>query len=426
MWVVGDRAKKKQPYTTGRGTSNKAPTAKPVPKPGAPAYRPPAYRPPVVVPTTRSPQPPTLAGRPVSKSNPLPATKAAAPKKATTKTPAQLETERKMREQAYWDPFNKQAKASVDAQNLPALNEIQRQMDEVAKRGIRASTDISERGQREQSNLGEIYARLGNYNQGLMGVQDENFKSLRSRSGTAYEQLAAGLNQNFDGAQAAASAEANRLGIAHTANPNAGSERDQAFLTGLAGVDRANADTGFNMMENGFDRFMTQGTMNAGSEGAMRQAVSMRNTNKTLDDIQFELENELANLGGKRIDIYSVAGQKIAELSRVLEEGKYAREQEAKQLQFQNDMATKQFGLQERQTNASLAPQAPQMPSYYEQLQATALEQKIMADQQAQEALMRGIRAPERNAVQPIPRWMQPYPSPNAVDAYGNGGSRGY
>lgn len=372
---VGPPSRPGQPgFYTHPGTPNK-----PTPKPGAAPYKPP-----VVVSGTRSPQPPTVNGKPVSKSNPIPAKKA-----APTKTPAQLETERKMREQSYWDPFNKQAKASIEAQNLPALNEIQRQMDEVAARGQRAASDMSERGQREQQNLGEIYARLANYHQGLMGVQDENFKGLRDRSNAGYDQLNAGLNQSFDGAQAAASAEANRLGIAHTADPNAGSERDQAFLTGLAGVDRANANTGFNMMENGFDRFMTQGTMNAGSEGAMRQAISMRDMNKSLDELQFELQQALTNLGGKRLDIKSVEGQRIAELAQALEDKKYNRDAEAKQQQFQNDLATKNFDLSQQQAAQAMMPQAP---SYYEQLQVSALEQKLQNDAALAE-LERAIRS---------------------------------
>lgn len=262
--------------------------------------------------------------------------------------------------------FIDQAKKSVTAEDLPALNDLQRQIDDANARAGRSRTDIETRGKAEYSNLGEIFNRLGNFTQQVQQTNDANYQDLGNRTGTVYDQLQQQLAATYGNAGQAAQSEADRLGLGDYAN-TAGIQRDAGFLQGLAGTDKANALAGLNQSQGGFDSLMSMMQGNAASEGASRQAVSMRNTNKSIDDLQFELNQALTGLSGKRGDIVATEGQRIQELAHALQDKQVADSRSQAQQEFENNLAVSKFGLDKQQADAALAA-ANAGPSYSDQL----------------------------------------------------------
>lgn len=269
------------------------------------------------------------------------------------------------------------AKASISAEDLPALNELQRQLDEINARYGKQKNETITRGKNMETDLAELFGRLGNFTQQIQTQGTQNYEGLKSGTSEQFAQLQQRVGETFGAAQGSTSAELERLGLAGQApNANAGSQRDQQFLQGLAGIGGANANAVLSSQQLGFDNLMSMARSNSAAEGASNISRAKRETEKTLADLMFELNMDTTNVSGKRGDIIATQGQRQRELAEAMSDKDYARQREAALIKFQNDLAMKKFGLEQAQVNASLSP-AASAPSYKDQLEMALLENRV-------------------------------------------------
>ena len=363
--TLADQMKKL--YTpTGTSVSGKRPvnplTGKTLPQYAPVAGKPKAPAAPAIARGTSAPPRPVGAvtssrpGSSAPKVNPnLPPGAPGGPKKS----PQQMETEKKMRDAATLSAYMKNASSAVQAELMPALNELTRQIADLQGRGDKQTKEVTEFGQRRESDLGELFGRLGNFTGEVQNASKANYEQLKGQAGTTYDALQQALGATYGNAQAASTAEMERLGIAGTApNANAGMARDQQFLTQLAGVDKAALQTGLGNSQNSFDQLMGMARNNAATEGAVQVGQARRDTAKTLEDIRFELESAVRGIEGQRGDIEATRGEKIRQTVEALMDRDYNRKVETDDRQFERDLATQRFGLERQQVQASLAPQS--------------------------------------------------------------------
>lgn len=270
------------------------------------------------------------------------------------------------------------ASQAVQAELLPQLNDLNRQIQDMQMRGTRDMANIDQRGRATQSDLGELFGRLGNFTGEIQKASTKNYEGLQTQTGGAYEALKAALGSTYGGQTQASNDEMNRLGIAGT-TPNANDRlgRDQKFLTGLADVDKTAAVTGLGNSQNSFDQLMSMARGNAATEGAVRVGQSKRDTDKAINDTMFELESGVRGLSGKRGDIEATRGEKIRQLAEAMEEKAYGRRTEAEDRNFQRDLASKKYELDRRQTDAALQPQPVGEPTLDEINKSILLQMQV-------------------------------------------------
>lgn len=267
------------------------------------------------------------------------------------------------------------ASTAVQAELLPALNELTRQITSLQQRGAKAANETSQFGARAESDLTELFGRLGNFTNQVQATNNTAYEGLKSGTSANYDQLRAALGQNFDGAQAAAEAENARLGLTGTAQaPIQGMERDQQFLQGLASTDEQAMLSGLGASQQGFNQLMGMASQSAAAEGASQIGGVRRNTQKSLSDIMFEMNQGITDVEGQRGDIEMTRGEKIRQLAEALADKDYNRNMEQQQMSFEQRLAQARFNLDKQQVQASLQPQEA---SYEDQLRVAKLEQDL-------------------------------------------------
>lgn len=258
------------------------------------------------------------------------------------------------------------AKRSVQAEDLPMLNELQRQLDANKNLYNKQTGEITAKGKRVESDLRILFERLQNRTQNLRNDTTKTFQGLKANTQGLYDQLGASTAQNFDKSIASTTEELQRLGLgSQVGNATADMNLDKGFLTGLAKNDGANAVTGLGMQQQGFDNLMTLMQGNAGVEGASNIAAAKLDQQKTLADLLFDYNQQRTGLEGKRGDIIATQGQRTRELAEALADKADARSREDQQIAFEQMIASERLGMDKQQLAASLAPQEA---SYADQL----------------------------------------------------------
>lgn len=304
------------------------------------------------------------------------------------KSAALLETERKMREYArqaelkkVLDGYRNTASDSVNAELLPALNDLQRQMDEAVAREARAQGQIEERARVGDSDLKEIYDRLNTF----MGERTNEANAQWDQFGQQSEQLfkdtGAKINESYQQAQTNTTAELDRLGLGGVNQAaTAGIGRDQQFFSNLMSADAARANDRMEQDQSGFNTIQSIMSQNAATQGAVSRSQFAADRASELDNLEFELQQSLTGLRGKKGDIEATRGTKIRELMDQLEQRDYNRTIDTEDRTLQREIARANLGMDKAKFEAELgALSAPVGPTMDDELKRAQIE-KIRAE----------------------------------------------
>lgn len=299
------------------------------------------------------------AGR--GNSAPIVAGSGAAPVAAPTvagATAAKAPAAKAPNPQEVMQAFLDQARASVSNDDLPILNQLQRDLDALTSRYGDQRGDTEQRGKRMESDLSELFGRLGNFTSQVQATHGAQNSQLRDTASNSYAALQQALGTHFDAAAGNTNAELQRLGIQHTdPGATAGITRDKAFLQGLAGVDGTNFVSNLAMQGQGFDQLMGMARNNAATEGSVRVGQAKRDTERTLAELMRDFNEGARDIGGKRTDIMSTQAQRARELAMALEDKDYARRTADQERAFAQQIAQERLGLDKAQLEASMQPQ---------------------------------------------------------------------
>jgi len=286
--------------------------------------------------------------------------------------------------------FMNNASSAVQAELAPALNELNRQIQEMSQRGNDTLSKTADQGRRSESDLGELFGRLSNFTGQVKEAGQKNYAELNSQMGTRYDQLAAAQGQNFGAAKTAANAENDRLGLGGTGQGAIDKmTRDQAYLQGLAGTDKAAAQTGMSQSASSFDQLMSMAQNTAVTEGSVRVGQSRRDTDNAMNDTRREMEFGLRDLAGKRGDIEQGRGEKIRQLVEAMQDKAYNRNVESQDREFSQNLATKRFGMEKQQFDQA---QIPVDPTEEDILKVLTLRQEYEGEAARRQAELDRIR----------------------------------
>lgn len=320
-------------------------------------------RPPVV--SSSSPYTP----KPVA---PAPAPVKVAPKPTTTPAASSHAQATNLMQQ-----FIDQARSSVNNQDLPALNELQRQLTRLNAEGQAEIEATGQRGQVVEQGTKQLYDQLVAFSTQAKDTNDAAYKDLSARTGTAYDQLLGSIGQNYDAARQATNSELARLGLSgQSPDATAGLSRDQAFVTNLAGVDKTNALSGMGNSQQGFDQLMSMMLSSQQHEGTSRQADAKANTNNQIAQLVRALNTGRQDIAGKQYDIRATQGQRIDELARTLEEKDYSRRADESDRDFSRRIAMADLGMRQQDQALQMAA-ANGGPSYSDQLDVALKQARL-------------------------------------------------
>lgn len=229
----------------------------------------------------------------------------------------------------------KKAASSVDMVLNPMLGELARQAADIRANYDKMSKEEKDRAVRQQSDLKQIYDRLGNYLTGQKSDTDKKFADARKNISDVYDHLDATLKGDFEGAKAQTESETNRLGIgAVNSSATQGLTRDQEFLRGLVGASKAGQETSLRGRESGYDALQSLLQGQAGVEGGTRRAQATRESNKRLSDISFERTRKLLEPQGKASDLRGTRGERIRQAVEAIQNARDEKEMELRQQEF--------------------------------------------------------------------------------------------
>lgn len=291
--------------------------------------------------------------------------------------------------------------ASISAEDLPFLNELARQLDRTNRTYERERTETEQFGQRQQSDLAELFGRLGNFTQGVQTQNNSQYDQLRGATGNAYGNLTRAIGGHFDTAGSSVNNELARIGMEGQA-PNATADitRDKAFLQALSTVDGTNAVNNMAFQQQGFNQLMDMARNTAATEGSVRVGQAKRDLQKILADLMFQKNEQVYDLEGKRGDRIATQGQRARELADVLENRDYSRTQEQRQQAFTEWLQKERLGLDRQQVVSSIeqaraAMSAP--PSELDQIQVAQAQANL-------EKTLKELSAPPKGAKPQVPQ----------------------
>jgi len=182
----------------------------------------------------------------------------------------------------------------------------------------------------------------------LLGANQQQQKAAYTKAttdvGANYDQLSTMLDATYGKAQTAATAEQQRLGIAGPGQ-NDRLNADKAYLTGLAGEQKANA----------LSNVATQGANAGGIAGMMRSSSAeaaphlvAQVTMAANEQQQTLLKQHIDSLTKYKDQIGLLNAQrpgKVAMVLKQLQDQLYQRQQDALQLQFLNGVKSAELGI---------------------------------------------------------------------------------
>lgn len=250
------------------------------------------------------------------------------------------------------------ARDSVQAADLPALNDLQRQLETLTERYANQRGETESRGVRAQSDLAELFGRVGNFQQNLKQQnQGEALGSMRNM-GDIYSQLQAAIGGGFNQGVSKTNNELERLGMAEQApNATAGMTRDSQYLRQLAAIDGTAALGGIQQNQQAFNQIADIGRGNTAVEGTVQVGQARRDMESRLAELMQGYNEGDRDLRGQRGDIIATQGERMRQIAEALGDKDYARRQEAAQIAFEQMIAKERLGLDKRQVEASLMPQ---------------------------------------------------------------------
>lgn len=194
---------------------------------------------------------------------------------------------------------------------------------------------------------GDVNSLFGALDQQLAAGQQAQ-KASYDKAGTAisgnYDKLAQMLEQGYTGAQNAATAEQQRLGI-EGPGQNDRLSQDKAYLTGLAQEQKANAVS--NIQAQAETSGSIAANMRASSQEAPKHIVAAITTqaNQQQQTLLKQHMDTLAKFKNQVGLLNSQRGGKVQMVLKQLEAELYQRQQDAAQLQFMNSIRAGELGI---------------------------------------------------------------------------------
>lgn len=328
----GRKIRIEAPPATKKVQARAISTGSSAPRQQKPQNPPKQYRPPVGnnLPSQPVVRPPRKGNKPPRKgggnkpgrtapapSNPGTATPGDVP--ATSTTPTTTDT-----------TLQQRAEATVAAELNPQIAEIKRQLDENKITGQQALENIARMYSLATTATEESRAAAeSGYKAGGESIRDLNASTL------------AGIQSNFDTAQAEAAANQERLGIT---GDNSRTERDEKFLTGLSQITGTNAETSLKGRGIDSDTMFRRLAAGISADSAQRQTEVANDMNR--------LGRELSAQAGI---LESTRASKVLALLGELQDKQASTQAEAQQQAFLNEIAARKLGISEKQLAANIA-----------------------------------------------------------------------
>jgi hypothetical protein len=157
--------------------------------------------------------------------------------------------------------------------------------------------DIINQGNMADSDLQQIFLRLGQRQRELQSDAIKGFRANGQRLGSTYDDLLHSIGANYSQGGNALANELSRLGI-QAAGPGAseGLVRDSAFATNQARIDKSNSLSNNSTLDTMIINLMTQNRMASQSEGASQRAQNKQKTNDALRALAQQLAAQKAQI----------------------------------------------------------------------------------------------------------------------------------
>jgi hypothetical protein len=201
---------------------------------------------------------------------------------------------------------------------------------------------------RQTSNAkGDVTALFGGLDQLLAAgnqAQAQAYSQAGTKISSAYDQLASMLDSGYTNAQNAATAEQQRLGISGPGQ-NDRLNSDKAYLSGLAQEQKANAVG--NITAQGANAQSIAGSMRASAQEAAPHLVASI-VQQSNEQQQTLLKQHIDNLTKYKNQVGLLneqRGGKVQMVLHQLQDQLYQRQQDAAQLQFMNSIRAGELGI---------------------------------------------------------------------------------
>lgn len=273
--------------------------------------------------------------------------------------------------------LKKLAEQAVNIDYLPELHGLQHNVGSENQDYAALIAKLTKQLGLSKGDVSQLYAALDVNLKANAQKQKAAYATSKTAVGSSFDQLATMLNTNYTGAKNATNAELSRLGIN---DPNATSKltTDQQFLQGMAGSDKANAQSVLDQLSASGQGLSSLMQGSAASSGTIMQGQLQQNFDTTKGEADVTHKKAISDLQSQINELIAGRPGKVNQTYQALLDQEYQRQMDAAQGAFDNNYKLAQLGLQQQTLSTDTAYKQNSLALDAKKLQAS-LDQKALA-----------------------------------------------